>query len=108
MQNKANLLNAQMNVTTVTARDYENERLRTRPVNKANSNPIKPNLCHRYQSQFQTGHLLIYRLKHESLNFSISKNNLTPRFNSLKYRSLCGEREFVYEELYGKKRRVSE
>ncbi len=47
MQNKPNLLNAQMNVNTVITEDYENERLRragkTNPIqtqNKANTNPI--------------------------------------------------------------------
>ncbi|MHC4114024.1 MAG: hypothetical protein ACYSSL_01685 [Planctomycetota bacterium] len=40
MQNKANLPNTQMNITTAVRKDYENERLRTRAKNKANSNPI--------------------------------------------------------------------
>jgi len=41
MQNKPNLLNAQMNVNTVITKDYENERLRTRRKNKPKTNPIK-------------------------------------------------------------------
>ncbi len=44
MQNKPNLLNAQMNVSSVITKYYENERLRTRRKNKAKTNPIKPNL----------------------------------------------------------------
>ena len=43
MQNKANLLNAQMNANKVITRDYENETLGKRGKNKPNTNPIKPN-----------------------------------------------------------------
>jgi len=42
MQNKANLLNAQINVNKVLTKDYENERLHGRRKNKAK------------QTQFQT------------------------------------------------------
>ena len=45
MQNKPNLLNAQMNVCTAITMDYVNIRLRSRFKNKANSKPI--------QSQFK-------------------------------------------------------
>lgn len=45
MQNKANLMDAQMNVSAVLTKDYENERLSRRGENKPN------------QSQFQTQHL---------------------------------------------------
>ena len=48
MQNKANLLNAQMNINTAITMDYVNIRLRSRFKNKANSKPIKPN-----QTQFK-------------------------------------------------------
>jgi hypothetical protein len=34
MQNKANLLDTQMNVSSVTTKEYENERLFRRPENK--------------------------------------------------------------------------
>ena len=44
MQNKPNLLNARMNVTTVLTRDYGNMCLRGRRKNKAKTNPNKPNL----------------------------------------------------------------
>ena len=44
MQNKANLLDAQMNVTSVLTKDYERNDIFAVPENKANSNPIKPNL----------------------------------------------------------------
>jgi len=50
MQNKPNLPDAQMNISTAITMDYANIRLRSRFKNKANSkpiqsqsNPIKPN-----------------------------------------------------------------
>jgi len=43
MQNKANLLDAQMNVRSAITMDYVNLHLRRRFKNKANSKPIKPN-----------------------------------------------------------------
>ena len=56
MQNKPNFLDAQINVTSFIAKDYENVHLlgprKTKPIQsqfKANSNPIKAN-----QTQFQT------------------------------------------------------
>jgi hypothetical protein len=56
MQNKPNLLNAQMNVTSVVTMNYEQ-------ITTNNANKNKANLCHRYQTQpvvslsnlFQTG-----------------------------------------------------
>ncbi len=42
-QNKPNLLDAQMNVSSILTKDYENKRLCRRGENKPNSNPIKPN-----------------------------------------------------------------
>jgi len=44
MQNKPNLLDAQMNVSSILTRDYENKHNWTLGENKPNSNPIKPNL----------------------------------------------------------------
>jgi len=44
MQNKANLLDAQMNVTSIHTVVYENKWQRRVRKNKPNSNPIKPNL----------------------------------------------------------------
>ncbi len=43
MQNKANLPNAQMNVTTVMTKDYEDLWLFRGDENKAKTKPIKPN-----------------------------------------------------------------
>ena len=43
MQNKANLLDAQMNVNSFHAGDYENKSNWKLGENKANTNPIKPN-----------------------------------------------------------------
>jgi len=59
MQNKPNLLNAQMLVNCVLTMDYVNIRLRRRWQNKAkqtqfkpNSNPIKPNFLHFFSYPF--------------------------------------------------------
>jgi len=43
MQNKANLLDAQMNVSTILKREYENIANWKLGENKPNTNPIKPN-----------------------------------------------------------------
>ncbi len=43
MQNKPNLLDSQMNVTTVLTKDYENERPCRSAENKANQSQYKPN-----------------------------------------------------------------
>jgi len=43
MQNKPNLLDAQMNVSSILTMDYENKINWTLGQNKPNSNPIKPN-----------------------------------------------------------------
>jgi hypothetical protein len=43
MQNKANYLDDQMNVTKVITKEYEDKTLGERGKNKPNTNPIKPN-----------------------------------------------------------------
>jgi len=43
MQNKPNLLDAQMNVSSVLTKDYENKSNWKLGENKANTKPIKPN-----------------------------------------------------------------
>jgi len=43
MQNKPNLLDAQMNANKVLAKDYEDKTLGKRGKNKPNTNPNKPN-----------------------------------------------------------------
>jgi len=43
MQNKPNLLNAQMNATSLITVDYENKSNWKLGQNKPNTNPIKPN-----------------------------------------------------------------
>ena len=43
MQNKANLLDAQMNISSVLTKDYENKRLRRCGQNKPNQSQNKPN-----------------------------------------------------------------
>jgi len=42
MQNKANLLDTQMNVTSVKTKEYENKRLFRRPENKPNQTQCYP------------------------------------------------------------------
>jgi len=63
MQNKPNLLNAQMNITSVNTMNYELRTMNYFMQNKANSNPIKPNFkadspktnpIKANQTQFQT------------------------------------------------------
>ena len=44
MQNEPNFEKAQMNVTSLITRDYENNSNWTLGQNKPNTNPIKPNL----------------------------------------------------------------
>jgi len=44
MQNKPNLPDAQMSVNSILTKDYERNDIFAVPENKANSNPIKPNL----------------------------------------------------------------
>jgi len=43
LQNKPNLLDTQMNVSSVLTKDYENKSNWKLGENKANTNPIKPN-----------------------------------------------------------------
>jgi len=47
MQNKPNLLDAQMNVSNIITRNYQNFIPLAGYKNKPNSNPIKPNLVRR-------------------------------------------------------------
>jgi len=57
MQNKPNLLNAQMNINKVLTKDYENARLRGPPKNKANSKPIQSQFMPKqtqYKANFNT------------------------------------------------------
>jgi len=44
MQNKANLLDAQMNVNSILTKDYERNDIFAVQKNKPNTNPNKPNL----------------------------------------------------------------
>ena len=76
LQNKPNFPKAQMNLTSLITVDYENIANCKLCENKPNTNPI--------QTQFQTGHLLVNRMKPKLLNFRL-KNSLTVRSNSLKY-----------------------
>ena len=65
MQNKPNLLDAQMNVNKVLTREYENETLSRSGKNKANTNPIKPNLLN---AQMNVNKVLTKYYENESLH----------------------------------------
>jgi hypothetical protein len=54
MQNKPNLLNAQMNASSFVTKDYENDNTFRLPENKPNTKPIKPN-TKPIQTQFPRG-----------------------------------------------------
>jgi len=70
MQNKPNLLDAQMNVISILTTDYENKYNWTLGENKPNSNPIKPNFR---KVQMNVNSLIIkdYRKKDD---FAVRKN----------------------------------
>ena len=79
MQNKPNLPNAQMNVSSVLTKDYVNIRLRRRFKNKANqtqfkanSKPIKPKQTQfkPKQTQFQTHPLLAIKRFKKAVKYS--------------------------------------
>jgi hypothetical protein len=87
MQNKPNLLNAQMNVSSVLTKDYENKRLRrcvkTNPIQtqyKANTNPI-PEMPKMNVNSFITKE---YRKKDD---FAAQKNK--PNSNPIKAKKIC-------------------
>jgi len=61
MQNKPNFRKVQMDTSSLAVKDYENE-------TAFGLQKYKPN-----QSQFQTGHLLVNRMKTKFLNFSPQK-----------------------------------
>jgi len=58
MQNKPNLLNAQMNVNKVLTKDYESQTLGGRGKNKPNTKPIQTQ-SNPKQTQFQTRRLTL-------------------------------------------------
>jgi len=95
MQNKPNFRNAKMNENLFATKDYENE-------TAFRLQKYKPK-----QSQFQTGHLLVNRMKPKLLNFH-RKNSLTGLCNSVKYLFLYCERDFFMKSFMAKKEQVEQ
>jgi len=54
IQNKPNLLNAQININKVLTKDYENQRLCTRTENKPNQTHLVPVVKERTSGRRQT------------------------------------------------------
>jgi len=126
---KANFRKAQMNVNSLITKDYRKYDDFAARKNKPNSNPIpatpkmNANLFvtkdyenetafrlrknKSKQSQFQTAHLPIDRMKPKLLNFH-RKNSLTVRGNSVKYLFLYCERDFSMKSFMAKKEQVEQ
>ncbi len=84
MQNKPNLLDAQMNVSTNITGAYENKRNWTLGQNKPNSNPIKPN--------FQKAKMNVNSLITKDYR---KKDDFTVRINKPNYRNAKNERKHI-------------
>jgi len=69
---------------------YENKSNRTLGENKPNQTQFVVSL----PNLFQTVHLLVNRIKSELSNLPI-KNSLTEKGNSVEYRLLCSEWQFL-------------
>ena len=82
MQNKANLLDDQMNLTSLITVDYENKSNWKLGENKPNTNPIKPNL---QNAQMNVNKVLTKDYKNKS-NCSLAENkpNTNPNKPSFK------------------------
>ncbi|MBA7647080.1 hypothetical protein ES703_54850 [subsurface metagenome] len=89
MQNKANLLDSQMNVSSVLTKDYENEHLRRGWKNKAKqtqSNPISPfppiqdNFSFNYLREIYAGGFLRQRTNQSAI-ISVVSNEMIERNN---------------------------
>jgi len=105
---------AKMNANAFLQKDYENETA-FRPKK---TNPNKPNfkrqisvfcflssVIRRPSSVLSLlSSVLCSQMQPKLLNFH-RKKSLTVWLNSVKYRFLCNEREYFYEELYGKERK---
>ncbi len=82
MQNKPNLVDAQMNVSSILTTDYENIANWTLGENKPNSNPIKPNL----QKAKMNVNLYVIEDYRKKDDFTVRKNkpNSNPIFSKAK------------------------
>ena len=104
-----------MNVNLYVIEDYGNETA----LRPKKTNPNKANFKSEVRSQMSDVRsqkpdyllsvlcplfsVLRFLMQPKLLNFH-PKNSLTGLCNSVKYRFLCSEREYFYEELYGEKR----
>ncbi len=70
MQNKANLLDAQMNVSSILTMDYENIANWTLGQSKPNSNPIKPNLR---KAQMNISYVKTTNYEQKTMNYANNK-----------------------------------
>jgi len=126
---KANLRKAKMNVNLYVIKDYRKNDDFVVRINKPNSNPIsvrpkmsvnlyliedyenetafRPKKTNPKQTQFQTAHLLVNRMKTKLLNFH-HKNSLTACLNSVKYLFLYCERDFFMKSFMAKKEQVEQ
>jgi len=100
MQNKPNLLDAQMNVSSILTTDYENKSNWTLGENKPNSNPIKAN----FQKAQMNANSLITTDYRKYDDFAVQKNK--PNSNPIKpnsrqempkmpYLSACVKRHYA-------------
>jgi len=83
MQNKANFLDAQMNVNLYVTKDYENESTFRVRKNKANSNPIKAN----FRKAKMNVNSLITKDYRKKDDFAVQKNK--PNSKPISERPQC-------------------
>jgi hypothetical protein len=93
MQNKPNLLDAQMNASVYYTKIYNNETAFRRRKNKPNSNPIKPN----FQKAQMNVNLTLTKDYRKKDDFAVRKNK--PNF-----RNGQNERKLTYNKRLQKKR----
>ena len=82
MQNKANLLDGQMNVSFISTKDYENKSNWTLGENKPNSNPIKP----KFRKAQMSANVFVTKDYENETAFRLQKNkpNSNPIFLRIK------------------------
>ena len=92
MQNKPNLLDAQMNVSSILTKDYENKWQRRVRKNKPNSNPNKPNFR---RARMNINSLITkdYRKKDD---FAVQKNK--PNSNPISVKAKMNVKLYVIED----------
>ncbi|MFH1881150.1 MAG: hypothetical protein ABIL62_00380, partial [Planctomycetota bacterium] len=93
MQNKPNLLDAQMNVSSIVTKEYENKHNWTLSENKPNSNPIKPNLK---RAKMNVNSLITKNYR--------KKDDFSVRINKPNFRNGQNERKLTYNKGLQKKR----